>query len=58
MRQNHLESDRELYQVIALGSTGVPDCRITASQAATLLAEAAAASAASEDEDAQPASIA
>jgi hypothetical protein len=53
-----LESDRELYQVIALDAKGVPDCRITAGQAATLLAEAAMENAAGADEDAQPAFIA
>lgn len=50
-----LESDRELYQVIALDAKGVPDCRITASHAATLLAEAAVANTA---EDAETAAVA
>ncbi|SIT35648.1 conserved hypothetical protein [Paraburkholderia ribeironis] len=35
-----LECDRELFQVIALDAHGVPQSRITARHAATLLAEA------------------
>jgi hypothetical protein len=36
--------DRELYQVIALDAKGIPQSRITAKRAASLLAEAAQAS--------------
>ncbi|MCX4177624.1 MULTISPECIES: hypothetical protein [Paraburkholderia] len=38
--QQELECDRELYQVIALDAKGVAQSRITARQAANLLAEA------------------
>ena len=38
--QQELECDRELYQVIALDAKGVANSRITARQAANLLAEA------------------
>ncbi|MFL9863561.1 hypothetical protein PQR67_05185 [Paraburkholderia fungorum] len=38
--QQELECDRELYQVIALDAKGVAHSRITARQAANLLAEA------------------
>jgi len=38
--QQELECDRELYKVIALDAKGVPQSRITARQAANLLAEA------------------
>lgn len=38
--QQELECDRELYQVIALDAKGVAHSRITARQAASLLAEA------------------
>lgn len=38
--QQELECDRELYQVIALDAKGVAQTRITARQAANLLAEA------------------
>jgi hypothetical protein len=38
--QQELECDRELYQVIALDAKGVAQGRITARQAANLLAEA------------------
>jgi hypothetical protein len=38
--QQDLECDRELFQVIALDAKGVPSSRITAHQAANLLAEA------------------
>ncbi|MBB4513288.1 hypothetical protein [Paraburkholderia fungorum] len=37
--QQELQCDRELYQVIALDAKGVPQSRITARHAATLLAE-------------------
>jgi topoisomerase IA-like protein len=38
--QQELECDRELYQVIALDAKGLAHSRITARQAANLLAEA------------------
>jgi hypothetical protein len=38
--QQELESDRELFQVIALDAKGIPRSRITAQHAAKLLAEA------------------
>jgi hypothetical protein len=38
--QLELECDRELFQVIALDAKGVPQSRITARHAASLLAEA------------------
>ncbi|MFM0060298.1 hypothetical protein PQR64_32210 [Paraburkholderia phytofirmans] len=38
--QQELESDRELFQVIALDAKGVPRSRITAQHATNLLAEA------------------
>ncbi|MFM0341522.1 hypothetical protein [Paraburkholderia fungorum] len=37
--QQSLECDRELYQVIALDAKGIPQSRITASRAASLLEE-------------------
>ncbi|MFB9125365.1 hypothetical protein E2553_08380 [Paraburkholderia dipogonis] len=38
--QQELESDRELFQVIALDAKGIPRSRITAQHATNLLAEA------------------
>jgi hypothetical protein len=48
-----LKRDRELYQVIALDAKGVPDSRITARHAASLLANAAKAHAVSTEGSAE-----
>jgi hypothetical protein len=39
--QQEVETDRELYQIIALDAQGIPERRITARHAARLLAKAA-----------------
>jgi hypothetical protein len=36
--QQEVETDRDLYQIIALDAKGIPQCRITARHAANLLA--------------------
>ncbi|WP_434115293.1 hypothetical protein [Paraburkholderia caffeinilytica] len=52
--QRELESDRELYQVIALDAKGIPQSRITANRAARLLAEASQIAATETPTDAKP----
>lgn len=52
--QQELEYDRELFQVIALDAKGVPQSRITARHAATLLAEASLSAKASATADNMP----